>query len=234
VARTPHTVDVEFMEKGAHDKSDFLRQLIQSKIDSAQCGDKKYDAILLCYGLCGNGAVNIESGDMRVVIPRAHDCCTIFLGSKDRFRQYFADNPSLPFSSTGYMERGGSYVREASIERILGLDKSYGEYVRLYGEDNARYIFETLNPVLTGEQERKVVFVDIPETRHLGYAEKCRAKAQAEGKEYVQLQGDIRLIRNLVFGEWNSDDFLVMTPHQRTAGAYDWDEIIRAEDATEG
>jgi len=231
VAKTPHTVDVEFTEKGAHDKSDFLRQLIQAKIDACEEAGRKYDAILLGYGLCGNAAVNLLSRNLKVIIPRAHDCCTIFLGSKHKFKEYFAENPSLPFTSAGYMERGDSHVREASIDRILGLDRTYEEYVRAYGEDNARYIMESLKPLSLGQQDHRVIFVDIPETRHLGYAEKCRAKAEAEGKEFVQLPGDIRLIRNLVFAEWNSDDFLVMNPHQRTVGAYDWDEIIRAEDA---
>ena len=125
VAKTPHTIDIEFTEKGAHDKSEFLREVIQSKIDAAQKANKKYDAILLCYGLCGNATNNLLSRDIKIIIPRAHDCCTIFLGSKNRFKEYFAENPSLPFSSTGYIERGDSYVREASIKGVLGLDKSY-------------------------------------------------------------------------------------------------------------
>ena len=233
VAKTPHVVDVEFTEKGAHDKSDFLRQLIQSRIDATEEAGRKYDAILLGYGLCGNATVNLLSRNLKVVIPRAHDCCTIFLGSKQKFKEYFAENPSLPFTSAGYMERGDSCVREASIKRTLGLDRTYEEYVRLYGEDNARYIMESLRPLSLDQQDHKVVYVEMPETGHLGYAEKCRAKAEAEGKEFLQLQGDIRLVRNLVFGEWDSGDFLLINPHQQTVGAHDWDEIIRAEGAAE-
>ena len=234
MVKTPHVVDIEFTEKGAHDKADFLRGVIQSKIDVARNGERHYDAILLCYGLCGNATVNLLSGDFKVVIPRAHDCCTLFLGAKEKFKEHFADNPSLGFSSTGYMERGDSYVREASANKVLGLDKTYEEYVKLYGEDNAKYIFETLNPCLEGNKCSKVVFIEIPETKHLGYAEECKSKAEAEGKTYIQLQGDIRLIRDLLSGEWDSSDFLVMNPHHRTIGVYDWEEIIRAEDTKEG
>ncbi len=232
VARTPHIIDIEFTEKGAHDESDFLRQVIQLKIDETQKSQKKYDAILLGYGLCGNGVVNLLSRDTNIIIPKAHDCCTIFLGSKNKFKEHFAENPSMPFSSTGYIERGESYVRETSIDEILGLDKDYKEYVKLYGEENARYILENLNSHLKNQQESKVIFIEIPETQHLGYADKCRAMAQADGKQFVQLQGDMRLIKNLIFGEWNSNDFLIMKPRQRTVGVYDWEEIIKAKDIT--
>jgi hypothetical protein len=232
LASSPHTIDVEFTEKGAHDKSDFLREQIQQKIDAAQSSGRKYDAVLLCYGLCGNGVLNLESKDSKVVIPRAHDCCTVFLGSKEKFKLQFAENPSLSFNSTGYMERGDSYVREASQNSVLGLDRTYEEYVTLYGEENAKYIMETLNPCKLGETENKVVFIEIPETQHLGYAENCKAKAEADGKEYVQLEGDMRIIRNLVYGDWNDKEFLVLEPHQRIIGVYDWDEIVRAENVS--
>lgn len=230
VASTPHVVDIEFTEKGAHDRSDFLRDVIQSKIDSGQKDEKKYDAILLCYGLCGNATVNLLSRGFKIVVPRAHDCCTLFLGSKERYKEFFAKNPSLSFSSTGYIERGDSYVREASVNKILGLDKSYEEYVGLYGEENAKFIWENLNSCRTDQQSSEVVFIEVPETEHLGYAEQCRARAQAEGKQYVQLQGNIRLIKSLVLGDWNQSEFLIMQPYQRTSAVYDWEEIIRAED----
>jgi hypothetical protein len=230
VARSPHVIHVEFTEKGAHDESDVLRGLIQSKIDEIQDAGKAYDAILLGYGLCGNSTVGIESRDTKLVIPRAHDCCTLFLGSKTAFKQHFADNPSQPFSAGGYIERGDEYVRDGSVGKLLGQDKTYDDYVRLYGKDNARYLVETLDASLHAGDSDKVVFIDVPETRVPEHMKDCRARAEAEGKRYVELEGSIRLIHNLVFGEWNSDDFLIVQPHQRITGVYDWDEIIRGEE----
>ncbi len=230
LATAPHVVNIEFTEKGAHDRSGFLRDVIQSKIDSAQKAEKKYDAMLLCLGLCGNAAVNLFSRGFKVVIPRAHDCGTLFLGSKERYEDFLAENPSLSFSSAGYVERDDSYVMEASVNKTLGLDKSYEQYVQLYGEENAKFIWENLDPCRADQQSSKVVFIKVPETEHLGYAEQCRAKAQAEGKQYVQLQGNIRLIKSLVLGDWNQSEFLIMQPYQRTSAVYDWEEIIRAED----
>ncbi|MCX7765473.1 MAG: DUF1638 domain-containing protein [Candidatus Sumerlaeia bacterium] len=229
VARTPHIVDIEFTPKGAHDKSEYLRQEIQLRIDATQQSPRKYDAILLGYGLCGNATVNLLARDTPLVIPRAHDCCTILLGSKEKYKLYFGRNPSLMFSSSGYMERGDSYVKEASVSKLLGLDKNYADYVAQYGEENARFLFDNLFSKMTLPPENKIIFIEVPETQHLGYSAKCRQQAQAEGREFIQLPGDIRLIKHLLYGEWNNDEFLIVKPHQRTVGVYDAEEIICAE-----
>lgn len=222
-------VDLEFTEKGAHDESDALRALIQSRIDEAQRRGACYDAIVLGYGLCGNATVGLEARETRLVIPRAHDCCTLFLGSKLKFKEHFAGNPSQSFSTGGYMERGDSYTREGSVSKLLGQDKTYEDYVRLYGKENARHIVETMNASRTMSDGERVVFIDVPETRNPEHARECRARAEAEGKEYVEFEGSVRLVRKLLVGEWDSEDFLIVEPGQRTAGVYDWDEVIRAE-----
>jgi hypothetical protein len=229
VARCPHVVDVEFTEKGAHDESDVLRALLQSKIDAIEASGKAYDAVLLGYGLCGNSTVGVQARGTRLVVPRAHDCCTLFLGSKARFKEHFAANPSQPFSATGYIERGEEFVREGTVGRLLGQDRSFGDYVRLYGEENARYIMETLGAGLDKADHKRVVFIRVPETTQPAHAAEYRARAEAEGKEYVELEGSVRLICKLVNGEWDAEDFLVVEPGRRIQGVYDWDEIVRAE-----
>mgnify|MGYP001445160117 CR=1 FL=1 len=228
-AVTPHLIDMEFTEKDAHNDSARLREALQRKIDQVEKEEKKYDAILLAYGLCGNATVNLRAKGTRLIIPRAHDCCTLFLGSKEKFKGYFSTNPSLAYSSTGYCERGDSYLRsgESRAEMIIG--KSRQELVEIYGPENAEYIWETISPPYVREGE-KVVFIEIPETKHLGYADKCRAKAEQEKREYHEIMGSARLFKKLLYGEWNREDFLVVAPNQRTFGIYDWDEIIGAED----
>ena len=230
VARTPHIVDMEFTKKGAHDDSDYLRKLIQEKIDACEESGEKYDAILLGYGLCGNSVVNIAARNTPLVIPRAHDCCTLFLGSKEKYTKHFGNSPSKAFSAAGYMEHGGSYVREANgVRQRMGWDTDYDEYVKQYGEENAKYIWETLHPKRKPEEEEnKLVFIEIPELRHLGYAEQCKCKAEADGGEFVELEGSIELIEKLIFGEWPKEDFLVVEPKQSILGVYDMNEVVRA------
>jgi len=65
----------------------------------------------------------------------------------------------------------------------------------------------------------------------LGRAEEFRAKAEEQGLEYVRLEGSLALIRNLIDGQWNEEDFLTVPPGQMTAGVYDLEEIVRAQAA---
>jgi hypothetical protein len=229
VARSPHVIDVEFTPKGAHDESDKLRALLQSKIDSASIQRDGYDAILLCYGICGNSTVGLEARDTRLVIPRAHDCCTLFLGSKAAFREHFGANPSQPFSTAGYMERGDWDSISNTASRLLGTDKTFDDYVRLYGEENARYIVETMNASLEQSESDTLVYIDVPETHNAALKAQCRARAEAEGKRFVELPGSLRLIAKLVNGGWSKDEFLIVEPGQRIIGMYDLDEVVRAE-----
>ena len=41
------------------------------------------------------------------------------------------------------------------------------------------------------------------------------------------MEGDIRLIHQLVEGSWSSEEFLIVEPGQKTRAVYDWEEIIR-------
>ncbi|HEY8344598.1 MAG TPA: DUF1638 domain-containing protein [Bacillota bacterium] len=232
VARAPYPVDLEFTPKDAHEDSKQLRRMIKDRIRRAEDAGRAYDAILLGYGLCGNATAGLAAIRTKLVIPRAHDCCTLFLGSKERFKMYFLQNPSLAFSSTGYCERGDSFLRETGSKRVLEFDKRYEEYVKKYGEENARYLWETLHPPHLKETDR-VIFIDIPETSGPGYGAKCRQKAVAEGREYMELKGDISLLARLIHGDWDPEDFLIVEPGEEITGVYDWDEIIRVRRRSE-
>ena len=75
----------------------------------------------------------------------------------------------------------------------------------------------------------KAVFIELPQTSHLGYAKQFREKAAEAGKEMVELPGDIRLIENLLLGNWDAKEYLTVPPAAITEGVYDWDEVIRAK-----
>ncbi len=224
VATSPNTVDLEFTPKDAHENADELRDILQKKIDDSE-SYRQYDAILLGYGLCGNSTAGLKARNIPLVIPRAHDCCTIFLGSKEKFKIHFKDKLSAKWNSAGYMERKENGIfRESSVPDMLGINKSYEELVEKYGDENAKYIWETLHP-----EEKEYFFIDVPEFSHLGYLDKMREIAEEENKKLTVIEGDMRLIRGLVNGEWNSDEYLVIPPGKEIVPIYDMDIILDAE-----
>jgi hypothetical protein len=228
MARSPHVIDVEFTELGDHVHSETLRTGLQARIDAAGRGAKPYDAILLLFGICGNATIGLRAGQTQLVLPRAHDCCTILLGSKERFRENFEGNPSMPFSSAGYLERGDYFMRVEDGENRMHYGDAYANYVQQYGEENAKYIWETMHPQ-HAELANKAFFIDLPETAHLHYREKFQARARAEGKDCVVLQGSMQLINRLLTGDWTEPDFLVVPSGHQVRGVYDWVEVIRSE-----
>jgi hypothetical protein len=225
IAKSPHIFDVEFTEKDSHNHSDTLRNIIQEKIDQSR--EKHYDAVLLAYGLCGNATVGLEARDTPLVIPRAHDCCTLFLGSREKFQEHFQDNPSQPFSSPGYMERSDTMIHDGIGSQDMESDPVYLEYVEKFGEDNARYVYETMYG--NRANHSKLVYIEIPETGNPEIAARCRRRAEEMELEFVSLEGSLSLLQNLIDGEWNEEDFLIVKPGYRVRGIYDWSEIIGCE-----
>ena len=228
VARSPHVVDVDFLELGEHARPDNLRTLLQARIDAAAECTRNYDAILLLFGLCGNSAVGVQARSTQLIIPRAHDCCTILLGSRQRFVEHFGAAPSTPFSSSGYLERGEYFLRtNEDGAATVSMGDGYKQLVEQYGEEDAKFIWDEMHP--KHDQNLKAVFIDLPQTAHLNHAARFQEKVAEAGKEYVHLDGDIRLIRDLINGQWNDREYLIVPPGRTIEGVYDHDQVIRAK-----
>lgn len=238
ISRSRAVVDLEFLELGLHARSGDLRLRLQERVDAADAasasaassGSEPYDAILLGYGLCGNGLVGLSARSLPLVLARAHDCCTILLGSRASFLERFGSDLSHSWSSSGYVDRGQTYFRATELGQELGFDRSYEQMVEEYGEDNARYLWETLHPERV---EKELYFIETEESAGLGYADEMRARAAEEGKDFVLLRGDSRLIRGLLSGEWPVEEYLVVPPGARIAGLYDHERIMTAEASAE-
>jgi len=149
----PHSYELRFLRQGLHTTPDILRSDLQVAIDLASEGTLvgsaagesgltsfaanriKPKAVLLGYGLCSNGIAGIEARDVPLVAPRAHDCVTFFLGSKERYRAVFDASPGTYWYSPGWIETGTQPGRDH-------MEKLRSEYSLKYGEDNADYLME--------------------------------------------------------------------------------------------
>jgi Protein of unknown function (DUF1638) len=227
LATTPHLVDPVFVELGMHVNPSHLRERLQALIDAEDAQDIRHDAVLLLYGLCGNAGVGLVSRRTPLVIPRAHDCATLLLGSVSRYEAVFGCNPSRPFSSLGYLERGmETYRTEGGFFGTVG--DTYETYVERYGEDNAKYIWQTLHPV---REDEPALFIDLPETSTPEAMERARARLEADGtaREWKVEAGNIRMIHQLINGVWPAEEYLVVPPFHVTQGVYDLKQVIAAQ-----
>ncbi len=221
---SPHELHFEFIELGEHAKPRTLHAKLQAAVDDAA----GFDAVLLGYGLCGRATDGLAARDVPLVLPRSHDCCGVLLGSRKRFEDLFAAMPSTPFSSVGFVEHGEYFFTDG--EMMLG--DSYAALVEQYGEDDAQYIYEAMHPKLDGVLQ-PIHFIATPEVPSAEAREICRAKAEAEGREFRDLDGSLRLLRMLLRGEWPSDEFLVVSPGRRIRMVGDWDRIVESEPSSQ-
>ena len=250
-SRSRNIIDLEFTPLQSHTEPDQLRKEIQKLIDKADA-DGVYEAILLGYGLCGNSTAGLIARRQPLVIPRAHDCCTLFLGSRKKFEEYFSEQLSAQWSSHGYLERNHEHSGGTDISKGLGLDKDYAELVEQYGEENAEYIWETLHPARgIGKDERIYIDVapfDSPDDGDFHYIRYLNAvMAERDGRlqqssanfprqdemkscgaipAIQRLEGSSRLIDMLIGGEWG-DDFLIVPPGKSIAPVYDMELVVK-------
>jgi len=142
-AHSPHVVDVRLNRRGLHDDPPNLRAILQAEIDESGA---PYDAVVLAYGLCGGATAGLRAGAIPLVVPRAHDCITLFLGDRARYQAEFTANPGTYWYVQDYLERtddGSAFAGVGAVSDASALE-TYREYVAKYGEDNAAYLMETL------------------------------------------------------------------------------------------
>ena len=232
IARSPHQVDVEFLPKGLHDigcvgMQARLQEVI-GRVDEAS-----YDQILLGYGLCNNGIAGLTARSIPIVVPRAHDCMAVFFGSRKKYEAYFEQHPGTYFLTTGWIERGTAEgeLSQLSISHAHGMDLTYEQMAEMYGEENAKYLFDTL-----GDQTKhyhRLTFLRMGIEPNESFEQRARDRAAEKNLEFHVEEGNMRLIHTLVNGPWNNeDDFLLVPPGYKIAVRYD-ENVIGVEKAAE-
>ena len=222
VARSPHIVDVEFHTKGLHDLGmKPMREALQAAVDAVD--GSRYDAILMGYALCGNGLNGLRARNVQLVLPRAHDCIALLFGSRQKYQAFFDETPGVYFRSTGWLERGEAL--EQVTQFTVGMASTLEGLIEKYGEDNGRYLFEELHRYR--KSYRQLTYIETGIESSDSFEKRAKEEADHRGWTFTKMQGDLRLFRQLVDGQWDNDDFLVVPPGFEIAATYD-DGIVRA------
>lgn len=223
-AGSPHTCDLEFLPKGLHDLgADKMRSRLQEYIDRME--GKHYDAIVLVYGLCNNGVAGLVARSTRIVIPRAHDCISLFLGSREKYRERFNAHPGTYYRTTGWLEHADSEgAGDVSVSKQLGLFMQREELVRKYGEENADYIMETMGNGMANYD--RLAFISMGLDCEDKFKRIAAEEAVQQNLVFEEIPGSMDLLRKLIIGEWDKD-FLVIEPGQVLWPSHD-DNVVKA------
>ena len=219
-ARSKNVVDVVLMPQGLHDTPDELRRQVNKALENTvDIQGRPFDASLLGYGLCSNGIVGL-SAKIPIVVPRGHDCITLLLGSKEKYKEYFDSHRGIYWYSTGWIEAGKQPSQER-YERLLT------EYKEKYGEDNARYLLEVELDWIT--QYNWATYIDWGLANTEKYRDYAKACAKFLKWNFDELKGDPNLMQRLLDGDWSEKDFLVVEPSRKINEDLTNEGIIKAQ-----
>lgn len=222
VARSPVMVDIEFLPKGLHDMGGkAMTGKLQEAID--RVAPEQYSAIVLGYGLCGNGLNGITARHTTIVAPRMHDCIGLLLGSRQRYTQYFQDRPGSYYRSTGWLERGVDLQQLVPFHS--GTSTNLAELIEKYGEDNGRYLYEQLTSFQSNY--RRLTYIESGLECDDRFEQQARREAVDKGWEFEKITGNLALLRRLVAGDCQGDDFVTILPGERIVAQFD-ESIIRS------
>ena len=217
-AQSAHIVDVDLVKRGLHRYPADLRAQLQTLVDGAE--GQGYDAVALVYGLCGQATSGLRARQTPLVIPRAHDCITLFLGSRERYRDQFENYPGTYWYSHDYIERddgaGTSLSMGSGTEEDL--QAVYAEYVAKYGKDNANYLMEVMGAWQS--HYKRAVYIDMGVADGSTVEARAQAESARRGWTFERMAGDLTLIRRLLAGDWAAD-YLVVQPGQVVKMSYD-------------
>ncbi len=224
-ATAPSTVSVRLLPQGLHNTPKKLHDKLQEAIDAVAADD--CDAILLVYGLCGTSTEGLVAPDVPLVIPRAHDCITLYLGSPERYQEEFSKHPGTYWYTVDYLERleegSRTALGAAGLEEQDGL---YDQYVEKYGKDGADALMEEYRRWT--QNYTRAAFIDMGLGDAEQYERMAREKAEKEGWVFERKDGDRRMLTMLLSGEWDDEEFLVVPPRHTIKQTYGKD-LIRAQ-----
>jgi hypothetical protein len=221
-ASRPQVRRIEVLPQGLHNEPLRLQRELQQAVERAEA-EPTTEAIALVYGLCSRGVENLRHPRVPLVIARAHDCVTLFLGDKQRYAAYLQQHPGTYWYTPGWIKSATppGPDRDARLR---------AEYAAKFEPEEVEYLMEMEQHWRANYSRATYVGLGTKETeRDVAYTRHC---AECLGWSFDRVQGDAALLEALLDGAWDEQRFLVVPPHHSIRLTAD-DTIVRAEpDAT--
>lgn len=220
-----HEINIKVLDAGLHSRPNDLRLLVQAEIDSASKSGA-YDAVILLYGLCGRGTANLVSRNIPLVIPRAHDCITLFLGSREAYLREFNKNPGTFYHTLGWIEKKINPKNREASELYLNYGKvgyekhpDFRKLERQFGKENAEHVLAFMDR--WRQHYTRAAYIDLGLEGEDSGAEFTKEIAETFDWQYEKIQGTSKLIRNVLNGDWNEESVFVLPPNSASISSGD-------------
>jgi hypothetical protein len=199
-------VSFVFLEQSLHRTPQKMPAAVQEEINKAANGEDDY--IILGYGLCSNGILGIRPARQPLVIPRAHDCISLFLGSTERYLEEHGKEPGTYYLTKGWIDEGKS---------PLGI---FAEYSQRYDKKTAEWVIR--------EELKNYKRIAMVHSGN-GLSEKHRAHARENAQffnlRYEEITGSLDYFARMLGGAWGKD-FLILHPGQEVKQEFFLENVI--------
>jgi N-methylhydantoinase A/oxoprolinase/acetone carboxylase beta subunit len=211
------SAELTYLEGGLHSSPSKLRLMLQKEIDRISA-EGRAGRIALAYGMCGRGIIGLRARSIPLLIPKVHDCISLYLGSDRRYREEFEKEPGTFYITWGWYNEGMTpfgAARNGFIDENDRLrSESYDYYRDRYGDQNAGAIVSFYNS--WQKNYRRTVFIDTG----VGDPATCEAYAAdlagEFGWEYRKMSGSRRYLEKLFRSRKGNDEVLLVPPHAVT------------------
>lgn len=213
-----HFVEVRWFEMGLHDHPDRMRGTLQENLDALDAR-ADIEAIVMAYGLCGRGTAGLRPLQHKLVIPRAHDCIAIFMGSKEAYAAHQRRCPTCYYYTPGWN-------RNRRVPGPEKVDALRAELAKKFEPEDVDFIIETEREQWAMHDTATYLDLGTDDAEsEADYAKRC---ADWLGWKFERIRGDATLLRDLLWGNWDDARFQIVPPGQRLGHAPD-ESILRAE-----
>lgn len=215
-ATAPNVRSMRFIDQSYHDRPNVLREHIRAAIAELEV-EPQVEAIVLGFGLCSRTVEQLTTTRCPLVIPRAHDCISLLLGSADRYSQCMRDCPGTYWYSRGWLAGGRVLTPEK-------LEQQHAEIAAKYDVELADEMLESEKQVLRMYQ--RACYVDLGLFDGAADVERTRQIAAAFSWEPRLERGDPGWLTRMLTGPWEPREFLVLEPGEYAECSGD-EQIIR-------
>ena len=210
IANCRNDIDLAWLLQGMHDTPVILHSQLEAALEELYLQiDKKMqkripDYIVLGYGLCSKAIVGLAAKNIPLVAPRTEDCIGLFLGSQDRYLDYF------------FQYQGTYWLNSRWVADCPDIDEDYEEklrqeYMEQYeDEDIVDYLMTAHRGSL--RNYRYVGYISTDTYDDGEEKEKARRFAERSGLEFFEKEGSNQLLQKLVNADFDEKNFLIVPP----------------------
>ena len=200
---------VIFVEQGLHNTPPKMKEKLQEIIYELEDDNKfveKYDGIVLLYGLCGNGTLGLQTKKVKLIIPRAHECMTLFLGSKEKYKEILDNNKGVYWYNHAWID-------QTPMPSKKQMEISKRDYYEYYDEDNAEYLYELEVQGLM--QYRYGLLIKSPLVDNEPYKDFLLNEVCDEFNwKYKEVMGNNTILEKVINNIFDEHEVLVLNPNE--------------------